>query len=57
MPGPIVDGTGTSFAVAELVSGKPLSPRTEWIGTRVGAVVGLAPLGIAILHELLRLLA
>ena len=57
LPGPIVDGTGASFALAELVSGKPLSPSTERVGTRVGAVVGLAPLGIAILHELSRLLA
>ena len=57
LPGPIVDGTGASFALAELASGKPLSPRAERIGTRAGAAVGLAPLGIAILHELSRFLA
>ena len=57
LPGPIVDGTGASFALAELVSGKPLSARTERVGTHVGAVVGLAPLGVVVLHELSRLLA
>ena len=55
LPGPIVDGTVVGLAMAELVSGKRLSPDGVKIGTWIG-LIGLIPLFAAVMHEILRII-
>ncbi len=55
LPVPILDGGGLVFCMVEAVTGKPLSPRVEAIGQRVGLLMLAALMGLALYNDLLRL--
>lgn len=55
LPLPILDGGHLMYLVAELIRGKPISERAQEIGFRIGALVLLLLMGIALLNDISRL--
>lgn len=55
LPLPILDGGHLMYLVVELIRGKPVSDRAQEIGFRLGALVLLMLMGIALLNDISRL--
>ncbi|MDP4534928.1 sigma E protease regulator RseP [Alkalimonas collagenimarina] len=55
LPLPILDGGHLMYMVVELIRGKPVSEKAQEIGFRIGAMVLLLLMGIALLNDISRL--
>jgi regulator of sigma E protease len=55
LPLPVLDGGHLVYYIVELVRGKPVSERIQEVGFRVGSVLLLVVMGIAIFNDVARL--
>lgn len=55
LPLPILDGGHLMYMIVELIRGKPVSEKAQEIGFRIGAMVLLLLMGIALLNDISRL--
>ena len=56
LPIPMLDGGQLMYYMVELVKGKPLSERAQWIGQRVGFALLVSLMAFALLNDISRLL-
>ena len=56
LPIPILDGGHLLYCLAEALTGKPVSPRIEAAGQRLGVAMLVALMGLALYNDLARLL-
>ncbi len=55
LPLPVLDGGHLMYMLVELIRGKPVSEKTQETGFRIGALVLLMLMGIALLNDISRL--
>lgn len=55
LPLPILDGGHLMYLVLELIRGKPVSEKAQELGFRIGALLLLTLMGIALLNDISRL--
>ncbi|HSG92658.1 MAG TPA: RIP metalloprotease RseP, partial [Methylotenera sp.] len=55
LPLPVLDGGHLMYMLVELIRGKPVSEKTQEVGFRLGALILLMLMGIALLNDISRL--
>ena len=55
LPLPVLDGGHLAYFMVELVRGRPVSEKAQEVGYRIGAMLLLALMSIAIFHDFMRL--
>ncbi len=55
LPIPVLDGGHLLYYLVELVTGRPVSERVQMLGLRLGMVIVISLMGIALLNDFMRL--